>query len=221
MGLAADAGVCDAESVTLNSKQKLLVAIVALGGVVVGADRLLMGGRGGPASAAAATPEDAGPGVLERKAAELTPRGAGGSVQSSGAVRPVGENRVRARLAALGARGDADAAGFVVPASWGVGLEAQTREAAGPAPVDASPAAERPEFRMTMLVRRSGAAVAAVINGRTVRVGETVDGYRLVSLSGGRGAGSGTSVGAVAAEAVLEGAGGAVRVALDPAGGDR
>lgn len=199
----------------ISPKRKLLLSIVALGGVAVGVDRLILQGDAGPAQAAA----DLIPTALEGKAEKSLEDGSGKS--KPGTVSATTEaQRVAVRLAALKRPADGpDADAFAPPAAWLARISPSTAPAvepdqprltAAPSPTPATPA-----LRLTLVTRRAGVAVAAVISGVRVGLGESVGGYRLVGLSASEAAGPNGRPGRPA-KAVLEGPAGTIELALDP-----
>ncbi|MBY0262101.1 MAG: hypothetical protein K2Q20_07135, partial [Phycisphaerales bacterium] len=69
-------------------------------------------------------------------------------------------------------------------------------------------------LRLTLVTRQAGVAVAAVISGVRVGLGESISGYRLVGLSASEAAGPNGRPGRPA-KAVLEGPSGTIELTLD------
>lgn len=104
-----------------------------------------------------------------------------------------------------------DANGFALPAHW------VSKIVEKPAPVSAHPqdalaAAVEPELHLTMIVGKAKEPSMAIINGEPVRVGESVQGYTLLSLRAPGEGGKSTS-----GLAVLEGPSGRKELIFDPA----
>lgn len=203
--------------VHISPKRKLLLSVLALAGIAIGVDRFILPADAGPAQAAA----DLIPSALESKADKAQDDPAGkpkpGTVSSAASSR-----RVAVRLAAF-ARTPADtdppADAFAPPAAWLARISPPSPQVDQPAHASSArsnPAAPvAPAFRLTLVSRQAGVAVAAVINGVRIGVGESIDGYRLVGLAASEPAGPANRPGRPA-QAVLEGPTGSIQLALDP-----
>lgn len=140
-----------------NTQRKVYLGVFLTALVALGADRFLLSGGASPvASAEAAAPEVAAakPVSAEARAALLLP------------VVGVGE-QLRGRSASAARAASA----FAMPMAW-----AAATAAAKPA-AKVEEHAERPlSARLTSIVRGAD-GWRAIVNGRTVRVGESVDGW--------------------------------------------
>lgn len=149
----------------LTNQRKALLAVFSLSLIGLGVDRLILGG--GPADVAAAPTET--PAVSPAPIAESAPLAP---------ARPT--LSVRRQLEAAGEPSAAGSA-FDLPATW-------RAELAPPQPVTpdnvAPPAPEAPDLsaRLTSIVKGPD-GWRAIVNGRTVRVGDVVDGWKAAEMA--------------------------------------
>lgn len=170
----------------LNKERKLYAGIFALALAALTVDRLFLGGGYGPASASAAQ-DLALPAPAEEPVAAQPVAPA-----KSGASVPVAKQIETLRAAATGPRSD----GFTLPARW---IASLSQRSAPPATTDAEPAphaaapapatpTSNPEKlasrRITGVVNvRDKARACALIEGRRVAIGQSLDGFILTDLS--------------------------------------
>lgn len=147
---------------TLPTKHKAYAAVLAAALVALAYDK---GCGSGPPPARAAVPvaEVAAPAAVAGPPSDV----------------PATLSDLAGRLRALGVdpAGDVRDA-FAPPAAWAAERRADPAAAAGPADADAF----RADHRLTVVLVGGGPG-AAVIGGRLVRVGQAVDGYRLVTVT--------------------------------------
>jgi hypothetical protein len=162
-----------------QTQRKLAVGVLVLACGAFCVDRFVLG-YSGPQTAAAATAASAG------SAEAPKPR----AVQSAAIVDSGPEVSVSRRLAALkgrmpswGPRDEQDA--MTIPASWHIDLPAAEEKAAGTsAPVSRLQA---PKFALSTVMGDSkGQSYLAIINGRTVKVGDQIEGYTVESIKGSK-----------------------------------
>ncbi|MFG0331483.1 MAG: hypothetical protein ACF8PN_16470 [Phycisphaerales bacterium] len=157
----------------LTKQHKLLIGVVGAAVLVVGADRVFLSGASGPEEAEAATPAE--------------PSSAANSLASIESLRAwtVDGETLADRVLALAAPDDfvfdAVADPFTPDASW----YPEETESPGPTPNALSEEnAPPPSFQLEAVMARSGGG-QAMINGRILRVGESIDGYMLTVVRAG------------------------------------
>jgi hypothetical protein len=155
-----------------QTRKKVLAVVVALGLTAVALDRLMLSDQGPAPAAAAPVVKPAGQTTLVAplRSSDATPH-----------------HRLTQRLDELDHEGDTSpiADVFVVPADWHAVPPAEVQTPVGPA---AGPsAAERFSRAHTLqaVVLPDRGAAAAIINGRVVRLGDEVAGYRLMRVEPG------------------------------------
>lgn len=192
--------------VATKKQRSVLTAVLVLGAGAIGWDQF-MAGAAGPQPARA---DD----LLV--ASEKSP---GAAVVVSAAV-PTGGAHIKSvaqMLSVLPATWDtqspaSDADGFALPAHWVDKIVAKSAPEGGTSK-EAQDATTEPELHLTMIVRKAKEAPVAIINGEAVRVGESVQGYTLISLRAPGEGGPGAN-----GFALLEGPSGLKELSFDPVG---
>jgi hypothetical protein len=192
-------------SVNWTKKHIALVAVLACGGLAVGIDQFVLQ----PGAAPAPAPSDLlAPTGVPDVASTAHPKKAKAHAVPALVARL---NKLEQSLALPALPEHADA--FVVPAAWPVHPQVTMTELAdATTEAPAKPSVPVPDFRLSLIKRSAGVPVAAVINNSLVKVGGSVQGYTLVTLTGSIGkAGSRPT-------AVLDGPAGRLEVVLEQPG---
>jgi hypothetical protein len=183
-----------------NTQRKAVVAVLALAGAAFCVDRFVLG-YSPQAAAAVETTADIIASAPAKTGVTPAARGIARTASLSARLAALAE---RAPGPELASAGDA----FCIPAAWGALIrEAEVAQIATTSA--AAPTGEAARFLVSSVFLGSNPSNgAARINGRLIRVGQSIGGHQLVRIENGR-----------PAVVVLSGADGEVRVPLD-IGGD-
>lgn len=161
---------------TLTKERKALMAVLGLGLIAVAANRLVIGSEATSPSVAVASPiPDLSPGVLPPLEVVTT----GPPVESVSTNEPTLSDRLEevVREQGLGLWDAADA--FRPSTDWLADGQSQ----AGPHRRQLSPADAFKQKHLLEAVMATGGGGRAVVDGRTLRIGQHLDGFELISVN--------------------------------------
>ncbi|MCA9289884.1 MAG: hypothetical protein KDA25_02080 [Phycisphaerales bacterium] len=172
---------------TITNERKVLVGVLSVAGLILGADRLMGAGTSGPDAAAASSPAANATLALSDLVASIT---ADDATATPLAVEPAPSVLVAARLDALASDMDLDLATvtdrFQPAAGWFE--DASPPPASGTNEADPAPAPPADHEFVTshrvsaVMLGRTGTTSGAIVDGRFIPVGGTIDGATLIGV---------------------------------------